>query len=45
MQGICSRRFWQSWTLNGSMDGDAYKVFIEQLLLPQLWVGASGGEG
>lgn len=27
-------------TLNGSMDGDAYKVFIEHFLLPQLWVGA-----
>ena len=27
-------------TLNGSMDGDAYKVFIEHFLLTQLWVGA-----
>ncbi|MBW4601025.1 MAG: transposase [Calothrix sp. FI2-JRJ7] len=27
-------------TLNGSMDGNAYKVFIEHFLLPQLWVGA-----
>jgi putative transposase len=27
-------------TLNGSMDSNAYKVFIEHFLLPQLWVGA-----
>ena len=27
-------------TLNGSMDGNAYKVFIERCLLPQLWTGA-----
>jgi putative transposase len=27
-------------TLNGSMDGSAYKVFVEHILLPQLWVGA-----
>lgn len=27
-------------TLNGSMDGHAYKVFIEDCLLPQLWTGA-----
>lgn len=27
-------------TLNGSMDGNAYKVFIEHFLLPQLWTGA-----
>ena len=25
-------------TMNGSMDGDAFKVFIEKCLLPQLWV-------
>jgi putative transposase len=27
-------------TMNGSMDGDAFKVFIEKSLLPQLWSGA-----
>lgn len=27
-------------TIDGSMNGDAYKVFIEHFLLPQLWVGA-----
>nr|AIJ28517.1 transposase [Fischerella sp. ATCC 43239] len=27
-------------TLNGSMDGNAFKVFIEKCLLPQLWSGA-----
>ena len=27
-------------TLNGSMDGQAFKVFIEQLLVPNLWKGA-----
>lgn len=27
-------------TLNGSMDGNAFKVFVEQCLLPQLWSGA-----
>lgn len=27
-------------TLNGSMDGNAFKVFIEKCLLPQLWKGA-----
>ncbi|MFM6138553.1 MAG: IS630 family transposase [Cuspidothrix sp.] len=27
-------------TLNGSMDGNAYQVFIEHFLLPQLWTGA-----
>jgi putative transposase len=27
-------------TLNDSMDGNAYKVFVEHFLLPQLWVGA-----
>ncbi len=28
-------------TMNGSMDGDAFKVFIEKCLVPQLWSGAS----
>ena len=28
-------------TLNGSMDGNAFKVFVEKCLLPQLWDGAS----
>ena len=27
-------------TMKGSMDGDAFKVFIEKCLLPQLWSGA-----
>ena len=27
-------------TLNGSMNGNAFKVFIEKCLLPQLWPGA-----
>jgi putative transposase len=27
-------------TMNGSMDGDAFKVFIEKCLVPQLWSGA-----
>ncbi len=27
-------------TLNGSMDGDVFKVFIEKCLVPQLWSGA-----
>lgn len=27
-------------TLNGSMNGEAFKVFVEKCLLPQLWEGA-----
>lgn len=27
-------------TLNGSMDGNTFKVFVEKCLLPQLWSGA-----
>lgn len=27
-------------TLNGSIDGDAFEVFIEKCLVPQLWSGA-----
>lgn len=27
-------------TLNGSMDGNIFKVFVEKCLLPQLWSGA-----
>lgn len=27
-------------TMNGSMDGDAFGVFIEKFLVPQLWPGA-----
>lgn len=27
-------------TLNGSMDSQAFEVFIEQFLVPQLWSGA-----
>ncbi len=26
--------------LNGSIDGDAFEVFIEKCLVPQLWSGA-----
>lgn len=28
-------------TLNGSMSGNAFEVFVEQCLLPQLWPGAA----
>ncbi len=28
-------------TLNGSMDGNAFEVFIQQCLVPQLWSGAT----
>lgn len=27
-------------TLNGSMDGNAFEVFIKECLVPQLWSGA-----
>lgn len=27
-------------TMNGSMDGNAFEVFIEKCLLPKLWPGA-----
>ena len=27
-------------TMNGSMDGNAFEVFIQKCLLPQLWAGA-----
>jgi len=27
-------------TLDGSMDGDAFKVFVKKFLVPQLWSGA-----
>jgi len=27
-------------TLNGSMNGNAFKVFVQKCLLPQLWEGA-----
>ncbi|MEH2276991.1 MAG: transposase [Nostoc sp.] len=27
-------------TMNGSMDGNAFEVFIQKCLLPQLWTGA-----
>jgi transposase len=27
-------------TMNGSMNGDAFEVFIEKCLVPQLWSGA-----
>lgn len=38
--GISLKKVLAVMTLNGSMDGDAYKVFVEHFLLPQLWVGA-----
>ena len=38
--GISFKKVLAVMTLNGSMDGDAYKVFIEHLLLPELWPGA-----
>ncbi|MBD2519800.1 transposase [Nostoc sp. FACHB-973] len=38
--GISLKKVLAVMTLNGSMDGDAYKIFIEHFLLPQLWIGA-----
>lgn len=38
--GISIQKVLAVMTLDGSMDGAAFKVFIEQLLIPQLWVGA-----
>lgn len=38
--GISLTKVLAVMTINGSMDGEAYKVFIERCLLPQLWVGA-----
>ena len=38
--GISLKKVLAVMTLNGSMDGDAYKIFVEHFLLPQLWVGA-----
>jgi putative transposase len=38
--GISFKKVLAVMTLNGSMDGDAYQVFIEHFLLPQLWIGA-----
>ena len=38
--GISLKKVLAVMTLNGSMNGDAYKVFVEHFLLPQLWVGA-----
>jgi putative transposase len=40
MGGISLKKVLAVMTLNGSMDGNAYKVFIEHFLLPQLWTGA-----
>ena len=28
-------------TINGSLEREGFKVFIEQCLLPKLWVGAA----
>ena len=38
--GISIKKVLAIMTLDGSMDGDAFKVFIKRFLLPQLWVGA-----
>jgi len=38
--GISFKKVLAVMTLNGSMDGNTYKVFIEHFLLPQLWAGA-----
>jgi transposase len=38
--GISLKKVLAVMTLNGSMDSDVYKVFIEHFLLPQLWIGA-----
>lgn len=38
--GISTKKVLAVMTLDGSMDGNAFKVFIERFLLPQLWVGA-----
>jgi putative transposase len=38
--GISIRKVLAVMTLDGSMDGAAFKVFIERFLIPQLWVGA-----
>ena len=38
--GISINRVLAVMTLDGSMDGAAFKVFIEHFLLPQLWVSA-----
>jgi putative transposase len=38
--GISIKKVLAVMTLDGSMDGNAFKVFIERCLLPQLWVGA-----
>jgi putative transposase len=38
--GISLKKVLAVMTLDGSMNGDAYKVFIKHFLLPQLWVGA-----
>lgn len=38
--GISLKKVLAVMTLDGSMNGDAYTVFIEHFLLPQLWVGA-----
>lgn len=38
--GISLKKVLAVMTLNGSMDSNAYQVFIEHFLLPQLWIGA-----
>ena len=37
---ISSQKVVALMTLNGSMDGDAFEVFIKKCLVPQLWSGA-----
>jgi putative transposase len=37
---ISCQKIWALMTLNGSMNGAAFKVFSEKGLLSQLWTGA-----
>lgn len=37
---ISCQKVFAVMTLNGSMNGAEFQVFIEKLLLPQLWAGA-----
>lgn len=43
--GISIKKVLAVMTLDGSMDGNAYKVFIEHYLLPELLGWCSGGDG
>jgi putative transposase len=37
---ISLKKVFSVMTLNGSMNGNAFKVFVEKCLLPELWKGA-----